>query len=122
MIETIIFPKKNYTVQECFGTITTEELLDTARSFFGGMHTPHVIWDFSIAEMVNISPQTVQKLAITWSKQSPRRAGCKMAIIVPPELQYSYSTMFESMPELQKANFETKIVSSLGEAKEWFSE
>ncbi|MBN2323946.1 MAG: hypothetical protein JXQ30_09435 [Spirochaetes bacterium] len=122
MIETIIFPKKNYTIQECFGDISTEELLETAQSFFGGVHTPYVIWDFSFAQMINLSPGTVKRLVDIWDKQRARRGGGKTAIIAPAYLEYSFSQMFETVTELTKSSFETKVFGSLGEAKEWFRE
>ena len=122
MIKTIIFPKKKYTVQECFGNLTTEELLETARSFFGGVHTPNIIWDFSLVRMINISPETIERLVDIWIKQNARRGGVKTAIIAPVDLEYSFSLLFGSISELNKATFETKIVSSLGEAKQWFFE
>jgi len=122
MIETIIFPKKKYTVQECCGELTTYELLETASSFFSSTHTPNVIWDFSLAQLVNISPNAIKQLVFIWSEQNTRWGGGKIAIVAPLDLQYTFSMIFESVPELEKANFETKIVSSLGEAKEWFSE
>lgn len=122
MIKTIIFPKKNYTVQDCSGNLTTEDLLETARSFFGSSHTPYVIWDFTLARMINISPNTIKKLIVIWSEHNKRWGGGKIAIMVPTALEYSFSQMFESIPELEKANFETKIVSTLGEAKQWFAE
>ena len=122
MIETIIYPKKKYTVQECTGDITTEELLKTAQSFFGGSHTPYVIWDFSFAQMINISPDTIKRLIRIWIKQRARRGGGKTAIIVPVNLEYSFSKMFETLRELNKATFETKVFGSLEEAKQWFFE
>jgi membrane glycosyltransferase len=122
MIETIIFPKKKYTIQECFGDITKEELLETAQSFFGGAHTPYVIWDFSFARMINLSPNTIQRLVDIWNKQRARRGGGKTAIIAPAYLEYSFSRMFETIPELNNVSFEMKVFGSLGEAKQWFSE
>lgn len=122
MIETIIFPKKKYTIQECFGDITTEELLETAQSFFGSAHTPYVIWDFSIAQMINISPETIKRLVVIWNKQRARRGYGKTAIIAPAALEFSFSKMFETIPKLNNASFETRVFGSLGEAKQWFSE
>jgi membrane glycosyltransferase len=122
MIETIIFPKKKYTIQECFGDITKEELLETAQSFFGGAHTPYVIWDFSFARMINLSPNTIQRLVDICNKQRARRGGGKTAIIAPAYLEYSFSRMFETIPELNNVSFEMKVFGSLGEAKQWFSE
>lgn len=122
MIETIIFPKKKYTIQECFGKVTTEELLETARSFFGGVHTKNIIWDFSLVQMTNISPETIKRLVDIWIKRNARRGGVKTAIIAPANLAHSFLKTFGTMSELNKATFKTKIVSSLGEAKRWFFE
>ena len=122
MIETIIFPKKKYTVQECCGELTTEELVETARSFFGSTPTPNVIWDFSFARLVNISPNAIKKLIIIWSEQNNKWGGGKIAIVVPFEFQHRFTVMLESGPELEKANFITKVFSTLVEAKQWFFE
>jgi membrane glycosyltransferase len=122
MIETIIYPKKNYTVQECTGDITTEELFETAQSFFGGSYTTYVIWDFSSAKMIDISPENIIKLVSIWIKQRARRGGGKTAVIAPAYLEYSFSKMFETIPELKKASFETRIFGSQKEAKQWFFE
>jgi membrane glycosyltransferase len=122
MIKTIIYPKKNYTIQECTGNITTEELLATAQSFFGGSHTPYVIWDFSLAQMINISPETIKRLVVIWNKQRARRGGGKTAIIAPAYLEYSFSKMFEIITNLNKDSFEMRVLGSLGEAKQWFFE
>jgi len=122
MIETIIYPKKKYTIQECSGYLTTEELFETAKSFFGCSHTPYVIWDFSFAQMINITLQTFQKLVSIWIKQRARRGGGKTAIIAPVNLEYGFSKMFKTIPALKKASFETRVFGSLGEAKQWFFE
>lgn len=122
MIETIIFPKKQYTVQDCSGYITTEELFETAESFFGISYTPYVIWDFSNAKMVDISPENIVKLASLWTKQIALKGGGKTAIIAPADLEYSYSQMFETIPELKKASFKTRVFGSIGDAKQWFLE
>ena len=122
MIETIIYPKKRYTIQECSGYITTEELFATAKSFFGVSHTPNIIWDFSVAQMINITPLTFQKLVSIWMKQRARRGGGKTAVIAPVDLAYGFSKMFETIPALKKASFETRVFGSLGEAKQWFLE
>jgi len=122
MVETIIYCQKNYTIQDCSGCITTEELFETAKSFFGASHTPYVIWDFSFAHMINITPQTFQKLVSIWIKQRARRGGGKTAIIAPVDLEYSFSKMFETIPTLKKATFKTRVFGSLGEAKQWFFE
>ena len=122
MVKTIIYPKKKYTVQQCSGNITTEELLGTAQSFFGGAHTPYVIWDFSLAQMINMSPATMKRLVVIWNKQRARRGGGKTAIIAPAYLEYSFSKMFEALSNLNKDSFETRVFGSLGEAKQWFIE
>jgi len=122
MIETIIYPKKKYTIQECSGHITTEELFETAKSFFGVSHTPYIIWDFTFARMINITPQTFQKLVSIWTKQRARRGDVKTAIIAPVNLEDGFSKMFETIPALKKASFDTRVFGSLGEAKQWFFE
>ena len=122
MIETVIYPKEKYTVQECSGDITKKELFETAQSFFGGLYTPNVIWDFSSAQMIDITPHNINKLVSIWIKQRVRRGGGKTAIIAPAALEYSFSKMFETIPELKKASFETRVFGSLKEAKQWFFE
>ena len=122
MIETHIYPKKKYTIQECSGNLTKEELFETAKSFFGTSHTPYIIWDFSFAQMINMLPQTFQKLVSIWIKQRARRGGGKTAIIAPVDLGYGFSKMFETMPGLKKASFEMGVFESLVEAKQWFLE
>ena len=119
MVETIIYCQQNFTVQECTGEITQEELIDTAQSFFGGSHTPYVIWDFSLAHMINISPQTIKRLVIIWIKQRARRGSGKTAIVAPSNLEYGFSNMFETMSELNTAPFETRVFGSLEKAKQW---
>ena len=122
MIETIIYPKKKYTVQECSGDITTKELFDTAQSFFGDLYTPNVIWDFSSAQMIDITPHNINKLVSIWIKQRAHRGSGKTAIIAPAALEYSFSKMFDTIPALKKASFETRVFGSLEEAKQWFLE
>lgn len=119
MVETIIYCQQNYTLQECTGLVTNKELLDTAQSFFGGSHTRYVIWDFSVAQMINISPETIQKLVAIWLKQKARRRGGKTAVVAPADLEYSFSNILDTISELNEAPFETRVFRSLEDAKQW---
>ena len=110
---------QNFTIQECNGEITTEELLDTAQSFFGIAHTPYIIWDFSLAHMTNISPQVFKQLIDIWQKQGYCRGRCKTAIVAPSDLEHSFSSMFNTIIELWKAPLETRVFASLEKAKQW---
>jgi len=123
MIETIIYCQKNYTLQECNGEITTEELLDTAQSFFGIAHTPRIIWDLSLAHMTNISPQAFKQLIDIWQKQGYSSRRCKTALVAPESLEHSFSSVFNALIESSRASLNMRVFGSLDKAEQWlFSE
>ena len=119
MIETIIYNRLNLTIQECKGTITNKDLLDTAQSFFGNPHTFNVIWDFSFAHLTDISPQTINELVSIWLEQSACSGCCKTAIVAPANLEYGFSNMFKAISDMVETTLEAKVFESLGEAKHW---
>ena len=119
MIEKTVDNKHNLTIQKCTGKLTKKELLNTAQSFFNDSHTLYAIWDFSLARMTNISPETIKQLAGISIKRGTIRLGCKTAIVVPADFEYGLARIFQTMTELGKALFETKVLISLEEAKRW---
>ena len=123
MIETIIYNRQDLTIQECNGEITSEELLDTAQSFFGIAHTPYIIWDLASAHMTNISPHAFKQLIDIWQKQGYSSGSCKTAIVAPESLEHSFSSIFNTLIESCRVPLITRVFGSLDLAKQWlFSE
>ena len=122
MIETIIYPKRKYTVQECSGDITTKELFDTAQSFFGDLYTPNVIWDFSKASLADIPSDFVRQSSEMVKRLGVARRNGKSAVIASSDLEFGLARMFQIMTDNGEIPFKIKVFRYFGEATQWLFE
>ena len=81
--------------------------------------TLHVLLDFSLARMVNISSQVIERVVSIARKRGSTRHGGKTALVAPDNIEYGMSRMYQMIAELKKVPYEIQVFRSLEEAKQW---
>jgi hypothetical protein len=107
---------RDLTIHTCHGTITTDQILDRIRIFYGGNPSRSVIWDMSDGNCSQISSDQVSALSVEVIKVAHSRAGGRTAIVAPVDLAYGLSRMYQVYAETRHHTSAIRVFRSFDEA------
>ena len=109
------------TIFEVTGVATFEEGLETNKTFYAGDPTKNVIWDFSKADLSNITNEQFRSIVDSVKNLTGKREGGKTAFLVSRDLEYGISRMIGMFTEMNISPLQTQVFKSMDEAIQWFN-
>lgn len=110
---------KDLTCNVAEGLITLADCLNWFETYYSGAVTQMVLWDFTKADMTEITSEEYIKIAEALKIKSHSRAGGKTAYLAIGDLDYGLGRMFQALTEFEGLEFECRAFRKMTEAKKW---
>lgn len=107
------------TINIAKGEIKLEDLLNWISSYYSGITTKYILWDFNEADLSNITTEEIRKIAKEVKKKSDIRAGGKTALVFNGDLDFGLGRMYEAFAEIEGIKFESMSFQNIAEARKW---
>jgi hypothetical protein len=108
------------TVFTVVGEITFDEVWDQTRIFYlSGKPSKLALWDFTSGTVEPISSQQMNDLAKRTMKISARIEGGKGAFLVPKDIDYGMTRVFQVFSEEEGFPLEVEIFRDMNAAQKW---
>ncbi|MFT5233577.1 MAG: hypothetical protein ACI9UK_001161 [Candidatus Krumholzibacteriia bacterium] len=112
----------NLTMFSCTGTPTPSELKNTLTAFYESEPTLNTIWDFSNADLAEITAEKISELAAYLKNASHSRAGGRSALIYSMKQLSEMSERLSNLAELEIEDATIKVFDTMDKARHWISE
>jgi len=109
----------NLTMFLCSGTPTPSELRNTLTAFYESDPSLNTIWDFSGADLAELTAEKISELAGFLKNTSHSRAGGRSALIFSHEQLTSMSDRLENVAEFHIEDATIKIFDTIDKARHW---
>jgi hypothetical protein len=119
MIESRFDQETKLTTHVCSGRVSPAEIEAQIQEFFAGRPTLHTAWDFSDADISELSKEAVSQIADFVKATIHSREGGKTALIFPTEMLMSMEGQLESISEIELAQVQIKIFNTMDRALAW---
>ncbi|MEW6510113.1 MAG: hypothetical protein AB1428_04065 [Bacteroidota bacterium] len=94
-ITAVIDPTNSLTIQTVKGQTSAAQIADAIAKYYEGESTLHILWDFSEADLSEISPQDVANLVALTKRFSSRRPGGKTALLFSSDFGFGMGRMYD---------------------------
>ena len=118
-IETTVDGQKNLAIHTVKGQVTEVEIAQKIEEYHLGEPEKYAIWDFSDADVTNLSNEQLKSLVSVGKKFAERRKGGKTALVVPEDLAFALGRMWETFAEMESFAVTNRAFRSIEEAKTW---
>ncbi|MCJ7773864.1 MAG: hypothetical protein MUP22_12120 [Desulfobacterales bacterium] len=99
--------------------ITYDDLLNWTTSYYSGTVTKFLLWDFTEADLSNITTEEFKNIAEVVKIKSDLRDRGKSALVFSRDLEFGLGRMFEVFSKLEGTQFEFQSFRNIEEAKKW---
>ncbi len=113
--------KMNLTMFLCSGTPTPSELKSTLAAFYETKPSLNTIWDFSAADLTELTPEKISELAGFLKHTSHSRAGGRSALIFSQSQLISMTARLNTLAELEIEDATIKIFDTRDKAQQWIA-
>ena len=101
------------------GVLTSQEIIGALAEFYEHDATPHLLWDFSEADLSGItSAHMEQIIAVSKSKAHIRPDG-RTALVVQKDLSFGLSRMYETLADISQHPVAYRVFRDKDEAVAW---
>jgi hypothetical protein len=113
---------RDLTVFKVTGVLTFEKVLLVVKSFYGGIPTKHVIWDFNDTTNVQLSSQEVETISNFRLQYEGVEATGKTAFVAQKDIHFGLLRIFEIQSIYHETPYTIRIFRKIDEAYRWFDE
>ena len=111
------------TIYTAKGSISGEEVKKAIKDFYEhGPVTRNVLWDVSLAVLVDLSAEDVRQIAHVPRQSLELRQDGKTAIVAPSDLAYGLSRMYQTSSQPEALPFEVQVFRDSEAAHKWLAE
>ena len=125
-IVTTVNDDRTLTLLTVIGEVSFDEMKEAIEGFWRSPElTLNVLWDYSRADMRNISrskQETLVRLGRKFAHRLAERSGGKAAIIAPRHLEFAMNRASETLSQMQGYPFEVRTFRTAEEATAWLAE
>lgn len=118
-IQTRIDFEKDLTVNSVSGEITAAEVRAKIVEYYEGEVTGSILWDFSKAEIHDVTLEDVQELVELSNSYASRRIGGKTALVFSSASGFGLGRMFDIQKSIVAQPVNHASFRSLADALEW---
>ena len=120
-IQTTIDQNGDTTLLVITGTVTSEDVIDGMRNFYGNICTSKLIWDFSRSDLQNAKSEQLAAVLAAAKSYAHLRSGGRTALVVPQDLGFGLARMYDSMAMLQNHPVAHGVFRNRDEAVAWLN-
>ncbi len=102
-IQTRVDFEKDLTVNAVAGEITAAEVREKIVEYYEGKVTGLILWDFSKAEIHDVTAEDVRELVELSNSYTSRRIGGKTALVFSSAAAYGFGRMFDILKNVDDA-------------------
>ena len=118
-IETSIDFDRDLTIQTVSGEISADDIRRRIRSYYEGEITGLLLWDFTDADIGNISASDVRNLVELTNSYAARRGGGKTALVFSSASSFGMGRMYDLSKEADGRPVTHASFRDLKAALEW---
>ncbi len=118
-IETSKEISSGLTVNIATGKIAAEDILNWVLEYYSGNSTKFILWDFTEADLSNITSEEFRGIASEVKKRSEIRMDGKTALVFGRDLEFGLGRMFQAFSEIEGVLFEYMSFRDIVEARKW---
>ena len=118
-IETQTDLQNEVTVNRAMGIISSDDLLDWIECYYSGDVTKFILWDFTKADLSDLSSDDIKRLVYETKKITAKRAGGKTAFVVGRDVEFGIIRMFDAYVEVEGVQIEFRTFRDSAAAKKW---
>ncbi len=121
MIQPHFDEKLNLTTYVCSDQVTAEDIEEQVRALYRGTPSLNALWDFTEADVSNLSPADISRVAQQVKSTSHSRAGGKTALVFSTTTLTAMGTLLESISEIEVPDAKIKIFNDLNAGLAWIN-
>ncbi len=103
------------------GRVTMSELIDALKDFYNDKFTTKLLWDFSQADLSEISTDNLHTLMSVSKSYGHLRKGGKTAFVLSGGFGFGLGRMFETLSVLNQHSILYSVFKTKEEAKAWLT-
>ena len=119
VIESLIDHKTNLTIHTVNGLVDGDDIIQRMEEYHSGEVTKLIIWDFSDADLRDLTTKKITSIANIGRHFTESRMGGQKALISLHNLSFGLGRMYEVLAEIEKFLIQTKVFRNMEEAKNW---
>ena len=96
-----------------------EDMLNWVVEYYSGAVTECILWDFSEADLSELTNDELRQIVLEVRKRSIDRTGGKTALVFQRDLDFGIGRVFGSFSEIEDMPFEYRSFRNITEAKKW---
>ena len=120
-IESYIDDINNLTSYIVQGTLMTDQIIATIDEFFSEKPTKYVLWNFSQAQIAQISNNDIKEIVKIVTKYADRNIVLKTALVFSDDSAFGLGRMFESLADIEDTPQEFMCFHNADDAYKWLS-
>ena len=109
----------NLTTFVCSDRVTAAEIEEQLRTLYKGTPSLNALWDFSEADVSDLSPGDIQGFAKFVKSTAHSRAGGKTALVFSTAMLAEMGSLLESISEIEIPDAKIKIFNDLNGGLAW---
>lgn len=110
---------ESQTILTVSGVLTREEIIHAYEDFVQHDVTPFLLWDFTDADLSNISKEDMEQIITVTKTYAHLRKNGKTALLVPTDLSFGISRMYEAFIEIREHPLTINAFRSREKALAW---
>ncbi len=119
MIRKTVEVKEDLTTIMVSGKVSIPELIEALKDFYNDKFTIKLLWDFSEADLAEISSNHLHTLIAVSKSYGHLRKGGKTALVVSGGYWFGLGRMFETLSVLNQHAVLYNVFKTKDEAKGW---
>ncbi|MGB5747613.1 MAG: hypothetical protein WBM69_11550 [Desulfobacterales bacterium] len=120
-IESYIDDINNLTSYIVQGTLMTDQIIATIDEFFSEKPTKYVLWNFSQAQIAQISNNDIKEIVKIVTKYADRNIVLKTALVFSEDGAFGLGRMFEMLAEMEETPQQFMSFRNADDAYKWLS-
>ena len=113
---------KDLTVFKVTGELNFEKVSLVVKTFYGGIPTKHVLWNFIETTDVQLSSEEVETISNFRNVFEGKSASGKTAFVAKEDVHFGLLRIFEIQSRFHKVPYTIVVFRSIDEAYKWFDE
>jgi hypothetical protein len=121
-VKTEVNDLNDLTIHSIHGKVTAKELSEKIESFYAVNPTRLALWDFSEADLKEITAEDIRTLAEFTQRFLPLRGQGKTALVFSTDFTFGLGRMYDITQNLGKSDVVHRSFRNKNEALEWLNE
>ncbi len=111
--------ENDLTTMTVTGKVSLGELIEALKDFYNGRYTMKLLWDFSGADLAEISSEHLYMLVSFSKSYGHLRKGGKTAFVLAGGFEFGLGRMFETLSVLHQHTVLYNVFKKKDEAEAW---